>query len=54
VDELVVLATPSPFYAVGEFYEDFRQVSDDDVVRLLARAVGRTAGTPDAPPVAPR
>jgi len=38
VDELEVLATPEPFYAVGAFYEDFRQVSDDDVVELLARA----------------
>ena len=42
VDELVVLATPEPFYAVGAFYDDFRQVSDDDVVALLAAA---TAGT---------
>ncbi|HYB54039.1 MAG TPA: phosphoribosyltransferase [Thermoanaerobaculia bacterium] len=38
VDELVVLATPMPFGAVGFFYEDFRQVSDDDVVDLLKRA----------------
>ena len=38
VDELVVLATPMPFEAVGLFYADFRQVSDDRVVELLARA----------------
>lgn len=38
VDELVVLATPEPFWAVGAFYEDFRQVSDDAVVQLLSRA----------------
>jgi predicted phosphoribosyltransferase len=42
VDELVVLATPMPFWAVGAFYEDFRQVSDDEVVDLLERA--RTHG----------
>ena len=38
VDEIVVLATPTMFWAVGAFYEDFRQVSDDDVGRLLALA----------------
>jgi putative phosphoribosyl transferase len=44
VDELVVLATPMPFWAVGEFYEDFRQVSDDEVVALLARGSARAPG----------
>jgi putative phosphoribosyl transferase len=38
VDELVVLATPMLFWAVGAFYEDFRQVSDDEVVDFLKRA----------------
>ena len=38
VDEFVVLATPTQFWAVGAFYEDFRQVSDDEVVELLSRA----------------
>jgi predicted phosphoribosyltransferase len=38
VDELVLLATPRCFHAVGNFYEDFTQVSDDDVVAALARA----------------
>jgi len=36
-DEVVCLETPSEFYAVGQFYRDFVQVEDDDVVRLLAR-----------------
>lgn len=36
-DEVVVLALPQPFTAVGAFFEDFRQVDDDDVVRLLER-----------------
>lgn len=35
VDELVVLATPIPFRAVGLFYEDFTQVSDEEVIALL-------------------
>ena len=36
VDDLVVLATPRDFMAVGSFYRDFRQVTDDEVTRLLA------------------
>ena len=43
VDELVVLATPRHFHAVGVFYEDFSQVSDDEVVEALARAQTRQA-----------
>ena len=35
-DEVVVLATPTAFFAVGEFYADFRQVTDDEVRQLLA------------------
>jgi predicted phosphoribosyltransferase len=44
VDELVVLATPTPFGAVGAFYEDFRQVSDEEVVNLLQHAAAQEAG----------
>lgn len=36
VDDLVCLATPERFFAVGTWYRDFEQVSDDDVRRLLA------------------
>ena len=35
-DEVVCLETPLGFYAVGQFYRDFRQVEDEEVVRLLA------------------
>jgi len=35
-DDVVVLATPVHFFAVGEFYVDFRQVTDDEVRDLLA------------------
>lgn len=38
VDHLVVLSTPEPFYAVGNFYEDFTQVEDRDVLRYLELA----------------
>jgi len=35
-DETVCLSTPEPFWAVGQYYEDFEQTSDDEVVALLA------------------
>jgi predicted phosphoribosyltransferase len=34
-DEVVCLQTPRDFYAVGQFYEDFRQVEDDEVIAAL-------------------
>jgi putative phosphoribosyl transferase len=37
-DDIVCLATPEPFYAVGPHYRDFTQTEDDEVVRLLAEA----------------
>ena len=37
-DVVVALITPEPFYAVGEFYRDFRQVTDEEVVDLLSAA----------------
>jgi predicted phosphoribosyltransferase len=38
VDEIVCLATPEPFRAVGLWYGDFTQTSDDEVRRLLGVA----------------
>jgi predicted phosphoribosyltransferase len=35
VDELVVLATPEPFWAVGNHYVDFAQVEDREVLEYL-------------------
>ncbi len=35
VDEWVCLQTPAWFRAVGQFYTDFRQVEDDEVVAML-------------------
>src|SRR5213080_736076 len=37
-DETICLRTPPFFQAVGQYYEDFSQTSDDDVRELLARA----------------
>ena len=34
-DQVIVLATPSRFWAVGEWYTDFRQTDDAEVIRLL-------------------
>ena len=36
-DEVVCLQTPEPFHAVGLWYRDFDQTSDEEVMRLLAR-----------------
>jgi len=36
-DHVVCLSTPEPFYAIGEFYSDFDQTSDEEVTDLLAR-----------------
>src|SRR5271165_7121753 len=38
VDELVCLATPELFFAVGEWYRDFPQVSDNEVQYMLTES----------------
>lgn len=35
VDQVICLDTPSPFFAVGYFYRNFGQTTDDEVRRLL-------------------
>jgi putative phosphoribosyl transferase len=42
-DRIVVLATPEPFLAVGEWYRAFDQTTDDEVVSALARVRGSAA-----------
>lgn len=42
VDELICVYAPEQFYAVGQFYEAFSQVEDEEVQDLLERA-GRLA-----------
>jgi predicted phosphoribosyltransferase len=37
-DQVVCAVTPEPFLAVGQWYRDFRQTSDDEVHKLLDRA----------------
>jgi len=40
VDEMVCATTPTPFYGVGQWYDDFSQTTDDEVRDLLDRATG--------------
>lgn len=46
VDEMVCALTPEPFYAVGLWYDEFEQTSDDEVRELLARAAARRDQAP--------
>jgi len=43
VDECVCLATPEPFFAVGEWYSNFLPVNDAEVMELLEENAKRTA-----------
>jgi predicted phosphoribosyltransferase len=38
VDEIVCAVTPEPFYAVGVWYQDFNQTTDEEVHQLLDQA----------------
>jgi len=53
VDDIVCAVTPEPFYAVGLWYEDFSQTTDEEVRALLERArARRPAGAAAAPEAA--
>lgn len=47
-DEVVCVDTPVPFYAVGNFYDDFSPTEDEEVRELLALAAPRA---PEGDPV---
>jgi alpha-beta hydrolase superfamily lysophospholipase len=47
-DEVVCLSTPQRFSAVGQWYQDFSQTADEEVVSLLARA-GEAGPAPHRP-----
>jgi len=42
VDKIVCLQSHEPFYAIGLYYDDFRQVSDSEVIDILSKT-----GTPE-------
>ncbi len=46
VDKIVCATTPEPFWAVGQWYRDFSQTTDEEVRELLARAAASTAPHP--------
>jgi predicted phosphoribosyltransferase len=48
-DEVICLATPEPFHAVGMYYDLFDQVDDATVKQLLASADARSAKASSAP-----
>ncbi|MEU9607101.1 phosphoribosyltransferase family protein [Streptomyces sp. NPDC048057] len=48
-DELICPDTPADFSAVGQFYVDFAQTEDDEVVAILKRAAHRTPADGPAP-----
>jgi predicted phosphoribosyltransferase len=45
VDDIICAFTPRPFYAVGLWYEDFSQTTDEEV-RTLLKAAEQEATTP--------
>jgi putative phosphoribosyl transferase len=46
-DDVVCLAAPALFLAIGSWYADFRQTSDEEVRRLLAASAAGSAAAPD-------
>jgi putative phosphoribosyl transferase len=59
-DEIVVVEQPAFFYAIGQFYRDFTQTSDNEVTSLLDRAAARRVASQrvdsprvDSPPRGP-
>jgi putative phosphoribosyl transferase len=45
VDEIICLASPEDFDAVGSYYDDFRPVEDESVIDLLDRAAEATVSS---------
>ncbi|WP_022947424.1 phosphoribosyltransferase [Methylohalobius crimeensis] len=43
-DEVICLDTPDPFYAIGVFYQDFAQLTDEDVIHILKMAEEKQQG----------
>lgn len=48
-DFVVVLATPEPYLGVGAWYEQFRQLSDEEVVRCLEEGAAHDVARAKAP-----
>jgi putative phosphoribosyl transferase len=50
-DDVVALETPTPFYGVGQWYAQFSQTPDDEVVRLLEAAAPAAVVSAEADPL---
>ncbi|MCA1782446.1 MAG: phosphoribosyltransferase family protein [Dermatophilaceae bacterium] len=51
-DEVICLETPTRFFAVGQFYTDFSQISDQEVSALLTRAAANKPPAATSTPAA--
>ena len=49
-DETICLSTPEFFQAVGQYYDDFSQTTDEDVRELLAHGAEEQGGAVSNPP----
>lgn len=49
-DEVICLQTPDHLYAIGAWYADFTQITDEQVVELLRRAASPPGGRPENSP----
>jgi len=47
-DELVCVDTPGDFFSIGQFYADFSQTTDDEVIACLQRAAASASRAPAA------
>ncbi|MGE0433877.1 MAG: phosphoribosyltransferase [Planctomycetota bacterium] len=48
-DEVICLSTPRDFFGVGQYYDNFAQLDDDDVLELLDQDTRRSLSTASAP-----
>jgi predicted phosphoribosyltransferase len=47
-DDVLCAVTPLNFYAVGQWYQEFSQTTDEEVRELLAKAAARVSQIPEA------
>jgi putative phosphoribosyl transferase len=52
-DEMIAVATPTPFYGIGRFYADFSQTSDGQVIACLDHAATPAPGPVPQPAAVP-
>jgi len=50
-DEMIAVATPAPFYGIGQFYADFSQTTDEEVIACLERCAAPELGPAPEPAI---